>query len=124
RSVAADRGARLAWRADAPRPRRLCHSSREDQRPPRTRDRVRRRQRRALRHLPPAATAFDLGADRSDRHPGTAAAPAPAAESLGQPEWLDRARLRRAVALALGRAAVTCRCAPPRLRPRQRLARP
>ena len=66
----------------------------------------------------------DGDADPAARRARQAAPPAPHPQPLGQPRRLDRARLRRPLAVEVGRAAGDDRSAAARLRARQRLDRP
>ncbi len=117
-------GTRLGRRPEAPGPGRIRHSPRAHRRQTRARRGLGGRRRRALRHVPPAAPAGHGDADPAARRAREAAPPGAHPQPLGQPRWIDRARLRRPLAVEVGRAAGVHRPAPSRLRPRQRLDRP
>jgi hypothetical protein len=87
------------------------------------RHRVAGRHGRALRRVPPAAARADGPAALPARHRAAPAARAPPAEPLGQPRRHHRARLRRRVAVGLGRAARPRRSAGRGLRARERVDR-
>ena len=87
------------------------------------RDRVGWRCRAAVRRVSLPATAANGPTDRVARHRRAPATGAPSAESLGQPRRQHRARLRRALAVELERAARSRGPARGGLRARQRVAR-
>ena len=124
RCVADRVGPWLGRRPEEPGAGGVRHPPRARRRQARARGRLPRRPRRALRHVPPAAAALHRRIDRAARRPREAAPPAPAAQSLGQPGRIDRARLRRGLPLEVGGAARDDRSAAARLRACERVARP
>ena len=110
--------------AETARARGVRHPFGAHRRPPGARRGIRGRPRRALRHVSPAAPPVDGRFDRAARRPRQAAPPAPAAQPLGQPERIDRARLRGSLVVEVGRAAGGDRSEAARLRARERVARP